>query len=221
VKPKCVIGLAFFAHLIGIGAITAQAASIQNKVGGEVVLSVDLIKSKKKEVLYILRLRNNGPEGLFHSTHPRHGCGGSGPYVSLDRIDGSIVDIQWRVFDRDIVQSIACYKNNTGTELKRLDPGKDAEESVAIKWPLSETVPPYLSRVHERKIIRQNVKHLRFTVGYFVEEEGILEFLARKSFGWFIQGDESLETGVFRRKRLYEIQKLVSAEIALTEPTNQ
>ena len=127
------------------------------------------------------------------------------------------MNIQWRVFHPDIVMHIENGGvNKTGIELKRLEPGKTVREAVSIKWPLPETVPPYLSMVY-RKVERRDVKRLRFTVGYFEEEEGIVEFLTRKRFGWFIGGYESLETGIFLRKRLYEIQKLVSVEVSITE----
>jgi hypothetical protein len=77
-------------------------------------------------------------------------------------------------------------------------------------------VPPNLSKVH-RKIESKNVSRIRFAVGYFHAEEGMNEFLTRKPFGWFIKGNEVLEVGVNQGKRLFEIQKLTSAEVVIPD----
>jgi hypothetical protein len=142
--------------------------------------------------------------------------GASGPYISLDQGDSSVVNFEWRVFDSNIVLHLDCVVNETRVELKRLEPGKTVQETVLIKWPLTETEPPFLRRPF-RKLERKNVKRLRFTVGYFAEEEGILDYLKRKPFGWFTKGIDSLEVGAFRGKRLYEVQKLVSLELDIPE----
>jgi len=206
-----------FVYLIALGQMNAQPIAAPNKVDGEVVLSVDLNRSKKKELRYTLSLRNDRPKAIYYSANPQEVCGAYGPFVSLNTENSLVVEIQWRVFHRDIVMAADCYTNNTRVELKRLEPGKWIEETVSIRWPLSETVPPLLSRVHRNVIDRKKVKRIRFTVGYFEEEEGILKLLTQKPFGWFTKGDDLLEVGVFRGKRFYEIQQLVSSEVSIPE----
>lgn len=215
-KATYVIGVILFVSSIAMGQINAQIGPGPNKADGKAILSVDLSKSKKKELRYSLKLRNDVPRAIYYSTTPQDVCGNYGPYVSLDQDNRSVVDIQWRVFHRDIVRSLDCYTNETRVELKRLEPRKTIEVTVSIKWPLSETVPPYLSRRYPN-LERSDVKLIRFAIGYFDEEQGILDLLTKKPFGWFTKGDDSLEKVVFQGKRLYEIQQFVSLEVSIPE----
>lgn len=214
--PKYIVRIIVFIGLIVLGA-NAQTPSGTNKVHGGLVLLFELRSSNKRDLQYAFELRNEGSKAVFYSADPRDVVGTKTPYVSIDENDKSLLNVQWRVFDRDIVWRIENGGvNKTGIELKRLEPGGIARSKLSIKWPLEETSPPSLS-VYQKKIDRSTVKRIRFTIGYFEEEEGILEFLKRKPFGWFITGTESLDTGIPRGKRFYEIQKLVSSEVSIPE----
>lgn len=212
----CIICLAVVVTL-GQNTTSSKISSAQTKADDGVILSVQLLESKKCEINYVIELRNNSPAAIFYPAKTQQVDGEYGPYVSLDNNDDSVVNLQWRVFHRDIVLSIESFSNDTGVELKRLGPGESVQETASIKWPLIETVPPILKKALRNRIDRKNVKGFRFTVGYFEEDEGILEFLTRKPFGWFIKGHETLYTGVFRGKRFYEIQRLLSTEVTMPE----
>ena len=207
---KYAIAIILFVWSVGSGKSEAQA--VRSRGESQIALSVELIRSKKTELLYRLELQNKGSIAIYYSGNPQLVGGEYSPYISLDDNDKSILNVQWRVFDPNIVSRIENGGvNNTGVELKRLEPGITIKETVALKWPVSETVPPHVSMVY-RKIERDNVKRIRFTMGYFDEDEGITEFLKRKPFGWFIKGYEVLETGLFRGKTFYEIQKILATE---------
>lgn len=214
---KHIIGVVLFVYLVTLGQGNAQVRSGQHETDRGVVLAVDLRKAEKKELQYTFELRNDGSKAVFYGTNPRQVDGVFTPYVSVDEKDSTLVNVQWRVFHPAIILVIENGGvNKAGIELKRLEPGETIRDTVFIKWPLAETVPPYLRRVY-KKVEQGTIKRLRFTVGYFEEEEGILEFLTRKPFGWFIKGHERLDTGVFKGKEFYEIQKLVSLEVSIPD----
>ena len=209
-SAKYAVAIICFVCSVCFGQSAPQIAVTHNE--GQITLSVHLIKSKRTELRYSVELQNNGSTAIYYSATPQQVGGEYGPYTSIDENDKSLLNVQWRVFHPTIVMNTENGGvNKTGVELKRLEPGTTITETVSLKWPIPETMPPHTTFVY-RKIERENMKRIRFTVGYFEEEEGIREFLKMKPFGWFIKGHEPLETGIFRGKRLYEIQKLVSAE---------
>jgi hypothetical protein len=208
--------LLFFLSLVGAGSIHAQIISEDVQDPTKVLVRVTSTRAKKKNLQYTIELLNDGPRSIIYASNPQQAFGAFGPYISLDQRDKTVVEIQSRVFPREIVQAILTYSNQTRVELKRLEPGKTAKETVSIKWPLSETVPPNPSTVY-RKIDRKDVKKFRFSIGYFEAEDGLVDFLKRKPFGWFIKGNELLETGVYQGKFTSEIQKLASLEVIIPD----
>jgi hypothetical protein len=185
-----------------------------NTTGGLVALTWKVDSSTTDEDRYKLFLENTGENAIFYATNPHDVCGNRVPYVSRGQVDPSVVYMQWRVFE--IVLELDCYTNETRIELKRLAPGEKAEQKIAIKWPLKETSPPYFTG-HDSIVEKSEVKILRFAVSYFAEEEGLLDFLTSKPFGWFVKGHERLEKGVSQGKRFYEIQQFASVEIPVVQ----
>jgi hypothetical protein len=212
---KCVELALTFACLIFVGHSAAQINETQD-TRGHVVLTVDSMKSTKKGLEVKFSLRNDGALPIYYSTNPQQIDGTYGSYVSVDENDHSVAKVERRVFDRDIVFYVeAGGANKTRVELKRLEPGKAVSESLTLGSPLTTTMPP-LTKWTDRKMLNGGeLKKLRLTVGYYDEEDAIINFLKGKPFGWFIKGFESLESGIHHGKAFYEIQKLVSAEVSL------
>jgi hypothetical protein len=216
-NSKYIVGVIIVFIFSAAFAAGPEIAPSTNGVDAELVLSLELTSSTKKELQYAFELRNKGSRAAFYSANPHQVDGVIAPYISVDENDRSRVNVEWRVFDRDIVPRLENGGvNKTGVELKRLEPGAVVSETVSIKWPLEQTVPPLLDKPYQ-KLERRNVKRIRLTVGYFEEEEGILEFLSRKPFGWHIKGFETLEMGAHKRQPFFKIQKLLSWEVNIPE----
>ncbi|MCW5956475.1 MAG: hypothetical protein KIT61_07805 [Pyrinomonadaceae bacterium] len=214
---KWIIAVTIVIYMCGLESYPQTAPNIRN-AEGNLALSFELLRSTKEHIKFVFELRNGGSKAVLYSTNPQQAGGDLGPYFSTDENDASVVNVQWRVFQRDIVlRAENGGVNKVGVELKRLEPGQTVKGTLSLKWPVVETSPPLLTTIHAKTFDRKDVKRFRFTVGYFDVEEGILELLTRKQFGWFVAGYESLETGGFRGKRLHEIQKLVSFEVSTSE----
>ena len=209
------LGTLVVVFLIFAGKVFAQGTTPLPDSGDSVILTAKLIKSDKKALKYISEIRNEGKKAIYYCSNPQRLNGEYGYYILRDQNDGAVVEIQSRVFNRDIVWAIPSYANHTGVELKRLEAGKTAQLELIIKWPLLETAPPILFRSSKRLLDRKDIKHIRFTVGYFDEEDGLSKLLKGKTFGPFTKGDDELEVGTFGAKRLYEIQRLASTEISV------
>lgn len=218
-KPADVVLITCLAVVAALGQNNppSKMNSAQTKADDRVILTVQLLEFNSREINYVIELRNNSPVAIFYPAKTQQVDGAYGPYVSLDKSNDGVVDMQWRVFHREIVFSVERFSNDTGVELKRLEPGESVHATVSIKWPILETVPPISRKFLCMSIDRRIVKRIRFTIGYFEEEEGILEFLRRKPFGWYIKGHELLYTGNSRGKRLHEIQRLISTVVTFPE----
>jgi hypothetical protein len=141
--------------------------------------------------------------------------GEQGYYLFLDINDESLLSVSSRVYKRPA--SYSPYSNNISVELKSLKTGEKYDEVVSIKLPAKETIPPFLTLLRSKKIIYENIKYITLTIGYFYEETGILDFLKKKSFGWFIDGEEILNTGKDKDKSFLEIQNLLFVNIPVKE----
>jgi hypothetical protein len=207
------IGFVLLVFCFAFGRSYAQENS---KTNGQVRLAATLLKSKQKELRYDLEIKNDGSNAVYYSTNPQDVCGNYGPYVSLDKQDSSVEILEWRIFDHDTVLAFDCTVNKTRVELRRLEPDKTVETVVTIHWPRTESAPPVLGQ-SVPPIERRNVKHLRFSVSYFDEEEGILDVLQHKRQGPYLNGTEFFEKGEFKGKWLSQVQKFASVEVQLPE----
>ncbi|MGB7069152.1 MAG: hypothetical protein WBD22_06630 [Pyrinomonadaceae bacterium] len=209
-----VIFLTVFFFLTAQGMAEQQGIVLSKAEGQQVLLLGKILDLNDQKLRFSLTLRNEGTENIFFSSNPQRLKGEYGPYISIDVNDRSVVNIEWRVFEPI---SLAAYSDETGVELKKLGPNESVSETITLNWPLQETVPPIDLHFKCKRIDRKDLKQIRLTVGYFVENDGILDFLSRKPFGWFIKGRETLYSGAFKGKTFLEIQELVSDEIVYPE----
>lgn len=78
-NARWVIGFVLFVYSIGLSQVNAHLSKSPNKVDGEVILSVDLSRSKKKELQYAFELRNNGSKAVYYAANPQEVGGELGP----------------------------------------------------------------------------------------------------------------------------------------------
>lgn len=158
-------------------------------------------------------LENNSNENVYIATDPVQVSGQKGYYLLIDKIDRSLVKISSRVYPSPPYFPIIDARS---VLLKKLSPGEKYGGTIFIKFPAKETDPPYYGeRATKGKIISKMINRIELTIGYFVEEEGILDFLKRKPFGWYVKGQETLYSGKNKGKSFLEIQNLVSLEMLL------
>ena len=179
-----------------------------------VSLTVKTVSRTKNKVIFEFVLTNNGPKPILVSTDPVQSNGQHAYYISKDGTDKPIVSVESRVFAPTVYSP---YRDQTRVELKKIDKGNLLSQTVSLAWPLFETVPPVQGNFRTEQIepIR-NLNKLRLQIGYFVEEQGILALLARKPFGWYVNGLEEVVSFDNGRRKLYAQQILVSADISIT-----
>lgn len=160
-------------------------------------------------------LENKSGDSIYVATNPIRESGELGYYLLLDETDNSILKISSRVYPEP---PYFLYSDSRRVELKKLKSGERYSESILIKLPTKETTPPYYGRaLTNKKIIPEKIKQIELAIGYFVEEEGIVEFLQRKPFGWYVKGQEAISVGNYKDKSFLEIQNLTTVKIPVIE----
>ena len=176
-------------------------------------LSVKIIRQHKKLLRIEFSLENKSGGRIYFAAHPKKISGAFGYYLALDETDKSVLKIESRVYS---TPPYYLYVDNRGVELKTLDSGQTYNETVTLNFPAKETDPPsYEGTSWNETIVLEKIKEVRFTIGYFAEEEGIIDFLQSKTFGWHIQGEETFSKGDYKDKSFLEIQTLVTSTTAL------
>jgi hypothetical protein len=181
----------------------------------QVSLTVKVAGRTENKVTLEFVLTNDGPTPILVSTDPVQSNGQHAYYVSTDGAGTPIVNVESRVF---APVAYSPYQNQTSVELVKIGKGESNRQTVTLAWPLFETVPPVQGnyRTKKNESIR-DVYKLRIRIGYFVEEQGILALLARKPFGWYVNGLEEVVSFDNGRRQLYAQQILVSADISITD----
>ena len=205
---KTIIALLFTFILASV--LNGQGKNSVKLPDSPISLTVKLLDLKDNEFQLELELRNDGLEAIFIATEPVQENGRRGYYVSTDAIDGTLIGIGSRVFRPAFPRP---YSDSTRVRLKRLAPGQKHRETIKLKWPLLETVPPVDPYIDPKRINRQAVAMICVSIGYFVDAHGHIEDFVKKHP--YIRGIEQLDLGVSGHRRFYEIQKLAFAKIAV------
>ena len=180
----------------------------------DLVLTGEIINFNKKELSLRYRLKNRSNEVIYISINPKQVNGEPGYYLTLDNTDNSLLRISSRVYQVSNWTHPNPYK--MGVELKILKPSETYDERVFIKIPSRESSIYDGSVPRNKRIITsKKIKKVELEIGYFIEDEGILNFLERKPFGWFIQGEETISKGKNKDKSFLEIQNLATFNISI------
>lgn len=212
----------------------SQDLSVSNKSESKVVLEVKTDKLSKTEWQFKVKIQNNNDKIIYLTTEPTQVNSEKGQYLSLDKKDNSILKIETRVFPPPFVD---YYSNDTRVKLIKLSPNEIYTENINLKFPLRETSPPNGTLSEEfwtkaknktltdeeaeksvegyspfgKKINQKEIKLIIISYGYFIEDDGITDFLKRKPFGWFIKGNERIFTGDSKGKDFIEIQNITTS----------
>src|SRR5688572_16373896 len=117
----------------GVSSVIAQTDPALDILGRQLILDIKVSTQTNTEHRYTITLRNNGTKTIYYCANPQQADGTYGTYVLLDKEKKSAVLIESRVFDRQIIESINIYSNETRVELKKLEPGKTTSESLTLK----------------------------------------------------------------------------------------
>ena len=191
------------------------AINFGQEIDSKIQLTGNVLKFNSKELKLKYEIANNSGDNIFITINPTQVNGRKEYYLSMDTDNLSRIKISSRAYTRPFY--FESYADNCSVELKKLAAGEKYNEIISIKFPAKESDPPYSRPIKEEKITSKKIKEIGLTIGYFVEEEGIVEFLTRKPFGWYISGGTKLEIGKNKGKSFLELQNLVSFRIQVKE----
>ena len=177
----------------------------------KVELTGKAIKLGKNEWECEFNLENKGNNTIYFAANPTQTNNERGYYVSFD-IASKTVTFSSRIFQPSLYSP---YSDDTSVELKKLNKGEIFNGKIFLKFPLKETIPPIDNPYKIKDIAKSKIKKIELTIGYFGEEEGVIDFLKVKPFGWYINGNETFFSGKYKGKPFFEIQKLVNTNIVL------
>lgn len=181
-----------------------------NSTDPQISLSITALESGQKETKFRFQLQNSSERPILFLSNPVLQNGTRSYYISEDNSGKSVLKVESRVY----MPGTLPYSDQTSVEVKRLDTGEQSTGTITLRWPLFETVPPIPFHFNRKRIERNSIDKLCFTIGYFIEDDSILNYLKGKHFGWYIRGSENILPGR-SGPRFYEIQKLVSTTIDL------
>jgi len=178
----------------------------------KIILTGKILKYDKNELKLEFNLENKSDKSIYVTTNPNQQNAQLGYYHLLNETDNSVMQISSRVYPHCITGSCP-YTDDTRVKLTKLKSGESFSDNVHIKFPVKETIPPNGDPYKNKKIIPQKVKQIEISIGYFFEEQGILDFLKVKPFGWYINGNAKVFSGANKDKLFLEIQNLASINI--------
>ncbi|MDQ3748917.1 MAG: hypothetical protein M3367_07890 [Acidobacteriota bacterium] len=217
-------------------AYSAQVFSQTSETINSILITAKPTKLTKNEWQFEVNIQNKNQKAIYLATEPTQVNGEKGQYLLLDRKDKSLLNVSTRVFSLPIID---YYSNETRIKLIKLQPNEIYAKNISLKFPTTETAPPrdtipddllpeIKNKVQNKNFTDEDFRNLGFNIlgkkinsekiksviisyGYFIEEQGIVDFLKRKPMGWFIKGNEKIFVGNFREKQFYEVQNIVSS----------
>lgn len=227
IRPKLalliIITVACFEH------VTMQTVRNSNDGNPNVTLNAQLISSSDEEIRLKIVLTNCTSRIVYFATQPRDEEGNEGFYFSLSDENPDELEVNSRVYERPVPSP---YANSTGVMLKRLDPKEAYEETIVLRFPLKETVPPrgrLKYHVENGKPViddgeisfpgqvkKDKIKAVKVTFGYFYGNPIIEAFLTARGIGPLAKGYELAEIEANGQKKTFlDIQNLVYTTITL------
>lgn len=207
--------IAFILSFVLTQSVAQEMSGIKVENQGYVSLSLAIPEKDKSKLRLILNLRNDSASPIYIATDPVQFTGKKGYYFSFG--ENETVLIESRVYAPS--DKVRAAKDQTSVRLKRLGPLEEYGFTILLKGGLEETLPPVLPSLELRphlfkKIELSNILGVQVNIGYFVEDESILQLLRHKEQP-VINGLMSPTSGPNRDKCLHEIQEIVSARVEL------
>ena len=205
-------GISNFTQNTGAKMFTAQARTSLSETANpsDVKITVNMIKRLPDRWEFEVVSHNIGDRSVFVMSDAVRVDGSPGAYLSISPKDNELLDLGIRLF---ALPSYCTLSSATHVTLRRLDPSASFKEVITIKLPLRETEPPYENPLNKSPIDWSKVKYIRASVGILPDEEGVQDFLKHKEgIGPYASGQESIERGLFRGKRLLELQSVSFSE---------
>lgn len=164
-----------------------------------------------------LTVRNNGRRAVYVMTNPVRSERSRGPYLSVDPLDPSVLDLSVRFYP---LPEDCIYVNHATVTLERLEPGTSRVQRFNVPPPAEETTPPYPAEpLTPRRISPDDIKYVTAHVGVLPDEEGVRDYLrGKEGIGPYAKGPERLDAGSFKGKPIIELQTLVSSEKVELKP---
>lgn len=197
---------------VGYGQNDSQAITYTSNKS-KVELKGKFLEFSKSKLQFEFTLENKSSENIYFANSPIQITGEQGYYISVDETGDYTIKVSSRVYLLSPYYSPPS--NDTSVILRKLDMGEKFSEKISLSFPLKETIPPNNDPYKIKKIIPKKIKKIEISIGYFFEDEGLLDFLKTKPQGWYINGIETFFSGQYIGKRLYEIQQVVSADIKI------
>lgn len=165
---------------------------------------IDCLCEKKLKLQYTIR--NQGSVNVFYSTEATRVNGQRGPYLIWSKRENGLLEISNRVFPKPLVYP---YVNKTSVAIALLRPNEESVGEIELEFPVSETEPPLDGALETQKTIASKlIKEITLSIGYFFEEEGILNVLDKAKGRTLVRGSRVLTVGQFKGKELHLAQHL-------------
>src|SRR5262249_4013631 len=187
-----------------------MASMIKTGETNGVDVKLKLLKMTPSQWEFELTIHNSADYPAYVMVNPTRTDGSNGHYLTLDKKDGSILEISSHLYPPP---PYFLYTNKASVELKLVSPKASCTEALLVRLPLQETLPPFGDKPERIKIDANNIKYARAVIGILPNEGGIRDVLEHKRMGPFVYGLEEMMKGSFKGKRLIDLQTIVYSEI--------
>jgi hypothetical protein len=180
----------------------------ENSKVSDVHVTLRVLEARSQSLRLELKVHNAGEQPVFVMTDPTRSDGSRGIYVSVDKDDPTVLEINIRLYPRP---TYFLYSNAARVRLERIEPNSSYAERYSMNIPTEETMPPYGESLGRNRIDHKVIRSIKATVGILPDEAGIRDLIKRKAAGPFVNGLEEVIKGSFEGKRLIALQELFSS----------
>lgn len=171
---------------------------------GGIELTCKIGNYESKNLNILISISNATENEIYIPVDPVQLFGQKGYYVSVDGADDSTLFIFSQVFPSPSSPPIVDKRS---VNIVKLAAGEKYHGSIAVGFPLTETIPPRLYGTLPRGNIPKNsISNVRLNWGVFADPT------LRLYVGHRIKGDEKVLTGENTGKSFLEIQQTVTSE---------
>lgn len=203
----------FIAVLINISYGQNVPQKLFSSSENGVTVSGKIIELNNKNLTLEFTLENGTSNNLYFTDSPRQISGEQGFYINLADSDSSLLKISSQVHPFSVFYS--PYTRYTMVKLEKLEAGEKFSKKIVLKFPLKETIPPNDDPFKLKKISLKKIDKIELSMGYFFEDQGILDFLKTKTQGWYINGEEFIYSGKNKGKTFLDVQNLSKLTISI------
>ena len=200
----------FSVNLYGQGSISPAIHTKPN-----VSIAVTVAERDEAKTILSVKVGNSSSVPVYIAVDPTRMNGSKGYYLSIPA-EKSLM-IASRVFGPSV--NWDAFKDETSVQLKKLDPNEEHAFAITLQGRLTETFPP-VELYPFKHIDLRDVRNVSVSIGYFVEDEGILKLLRYKKKP-IVNGLAPVLFGPHRHKSLYEFQDLTSASVRIESLNEQ